>query len=74
VLHEDEPFKSASYLERLGRMEPLDNEIHRALIATFLRLGRRNRATRHYQAFRRRLKDAFGDDPDFELAELLWPP
>jgi DNA-binding SARP family transcriptional activator len=73
MLHEDEPFKSASYLERLGRMEPFDSEIHQALIATLLCLGRRNRATRHYKAFRRRLRNTFGDDPDFEFTELGAP-
>jgi DNA-binding SARP family transcriptional activator len=72
TLHEDEPFKSASYLERLGRMEPFDNEVHRALIATLLKLGRRNRAARHYLAFRRRLETTFGHGPDFDLSEL--PP
>jgi two-component SAPR family response regulator len=74
ALHEDEPFKAASYLERLGQMEPFDNEVHKALIATLLKLGRRNRAARHYLAFRRRLEAAFGHEPDFDLSELLPAP
>ena len=74
ALYEHEPVKSASYLERLGSMEPFDNDVHRELIAALLRLGRRSRAARHYQAFRRRLMGAFGDRPDFELSELLPNP
>jgi len=73
-LYEHEPFKSASYLERLGGMEPFDNDVHRDLIAALLRVGRRSRAARHYNAFRRRLMDAFGELPDFELADMLPNP
>jgi DNA-binding SARP family transcriptional activator len=71
ALYEHEPYKSASYLERLGQMEPFDTDVHRDLIAALLRVGRRSRAARHYHAFRRRLMDAFGDLPDFELADML---
>jgi DNA-binding SARP family transcriptional activator len=74
VLYEHEPSRSAAYLERLGGMEPFDNDVHRDLIAALLRLGRRSRAARHYHAFRRRLMGAFGDAPDFELAELMPNP
>jgi DNA-binding SARP family transcriptional activator len=73
-LHEHEPHKSASYLERLGGMEPFDNDVHRDLIAALLRVGRRSSAARHYNAFRRRLMDSFGDRPDFELADMLPNP
>lgn len=73
-LYEHEPSKSAAYLERLGGMEPFDNDVHRDLIAALLRLGRRSRAARHYHAFRRRLMGAFGDAPDFDLAELMPNP
>jgi DNA-binding SARP family transcriptional activator len=66
-----EPHRSAAYLERLGSMEPFDNDVHRELIAALIRLGRRSRAARHYQAFRRRLMGAFGDLPDFELGDIL---
>jgi DNA-binding SARP family transcriptional activator len=74
ALYEHEPVKSASYLERLGSMEPFDNDVHRELIAALLRLGRRSRAARHYQAFRQRLMGAFGEHPDFELRELMPNP
>jgi DNA-binding SARP family transcriptional activator len=71
ALWEHEPLRSALYLERLGRMEPFDNDVHRELITALLRLGRRSRAVRHYHAFRRRLIGAFGDLPDFELEDML---
>src|SRR5437763_15591126 len=74
ALYEHEPHKSASYLERLGGMEPFDNDVHRDLIAALLRVGRRSSAARHYNAFRRRLMDSFGDRPDFELADMLPNP
>jgi DNA-binding SARP family transcriptional activator len=74
ALYEHEPFKSAAYLERLGTMEPFDNDVQRDLIAALLRLGRRSRAARHYHAFRRRLMGAFGDRPDFELGDMLPNP
>ena len=70
-LCEHEPYRSASYLERLGGMEPFDNDVHRELIGALLRLGRRSRAVRHYHAFRRRVLGAFGDLPDFELADMI---
>jgi DNA-binding SARP family transcriptional activator len=71
ALCEHEPYRSACYLERLVGMEPFDNDVQRELIAVLLRLGRRSRAARHYQAFRRRLMGAFGDRPDFELADMI---
>jgi DNA-binding SARP family transcriptional activator len=74
ALCEHEPYRSASYLERLGGMEPFDNDIHRDLIAAMLRLGRRSRAVRHYRGFRQRVMDAFGDLPDFELADVVAMP
>jgi DNA-binding SARP family transcriptional activator len=73
TLWQHEPHRSASYLERLGRMEPFDSDVHRELITALLRLGRRSRAMRHYDAFSRRLMAAFGDVPNFELADMIGP-
>jgi DNA-binding SARP family transcriptional activator len=74
ALCEHEPYRSASYLERLGGMEPFDNDVHKELIAALIRLGRRSRAVRHYHAFKRRVIGAFGDPPDFDLADMISRP
>jgi DNA-binding SARP family transcriptional activator len=65
----EEP-EATACLERLARMEPFDTDVQRRLIATWIRQGRRSRAARHYDAFRRRLIREFGEAPGFELAEL----
>lgn len=62
--------EAAACLERLAAMEPFDSDVQQRLIATWLRVGRRTRAARHYQAFRWRLMREFGEAPGFELAEL----
>ncbi|HEX4720244.1 MAG TPA: BTAD domain-containing putative transcriptional regulator [Thermoleophilaceae bacterium] len=61
---------AAACLEQLAAMEPFDNDVQRRLISTWLRLGRRSRAARHYEAFRWRLMRDFGERPGFDLAEL----
>ena len=49
------------YLERLAEIEPLDDDVERELLATWLRLGRKSRAARHYRSFRVRLMREFGE-------------
>lgn len=61
---------AADCLERLANLEPFDTEVQRRLLAAWLRQGRRSRAARHYDAFRRRLARDFGEPPGFELADL----
>ncbi len=69
--------RAAVWLEQLAALEPFDEDVHRELILTWLRMGRWSRAARHYESFRVRLQREFGAAPAFELAELaraLRPP
>lgn len=61
---------AAVHLERLARLEPFDSKVHELLIEVCLRRGRRTDALRHYTNLRRRVLDAFGEQPGFELAEV----
>jgi DNA-binding SARP family transcriptional activator len=62
--------EATACLERLADMEPFDTDVQRRLLSTWLRQGRRSRAARHYETFRWRLMQEFGERPGFELAEL----
>ena len=62
--------KSADYLERLAEMEPLDADVQRDLIATWLRQGRRTRAMRRYRVVQSRLMREFGERVTFDLPGL----
>jgi DNA-binding SARP family transcriptional activator len=66
----DDPAVAAGYLERLADMEPLDVDIHRDLIGTWLRQGRRGRAMRHYRALQSRLMRELGEPVSFDLGQL----
>jgi DNA-binding SARP family transcriptional activator len=70
-LHVDDPSAAMVYLERLAAIEPLDDDVQRQLISTWLRLGRKSRAVRHYHSFRMRLMREFGERPSFELSHLV---
>jgi len=61
---------AAAVLEQLAELEPYDAEVHRQLLTAWLRLGRRTEAARRYTSFRMRMLREFGEEPDFELAEL----
>jgi DNA-binding SARP family transcriptional activator len=58
------------HLQRLARHEPFDSEIRELLIEVCLRRGRRTEALRHYNSLRLRLLRAFGEQPEFELADV----
>ncbi len=64
---------TSRWLERLADLEPFDEDVHRELISTWLRMGRWSRAARHYESFRVRLLHEFGALPGFELGELVRP-
>jgi DNA-binding SARP family transcriptional activator len=70
-LHVDDPSAAMVYLEQLAAIEPLDDDVQRQLISTWLRLGRKSRAVRHYHSFRIRLMREFGERPSFELSHLV---
>ena len=61
---------ASSVLEQLAELEPYDAEVHRQLLTAWLRLGRRTEAARRYTSFRMRMLREFGEEPDFELADL----
>jgi DNA-binding SARP family transcriptional activator len=67
------PDEELRWLERLGVLEPFDEDVHRELISAWLRTGRWSRAARHYESFRARLLREFGAVPEFELSELARP-
>lgn len=61
---------AARHLERLARMDEYDVEVQRSLIAVCLVRGRRSEAKRRYTALRARLREDFGEDPGFDLADM----
>ena len=61
---------AAAVLEQLAELEPYDAEVHKQLLTAWLRLGRRTEAARRFTSFRMRMLREFGEEPDFELAEL----
>jgi DNA-binding SARP family transcriptional activator len=68
----DEDLVGASAcFERLAEMHPFDTDVQRELIAVTLRRGLRTQAVRRYAALRKRLLREFGDEPDFQLSDLL---
>ena len=57
-------------LERYASLQPLDSDVHQTLIRTYLEQGHRSEAQRRYGAFRRRLMDEFGEEPEFRLSDI----
>ena len=62
---------AAAALQRLAEMEPLDLDTQRELISLMLQRRRHAEAARHYDLVRRQFRRAFGQDPDFALADLV---
>lgn len=61
---------AAEYLEQLAELEPLDAETNRDLLAVWLAQGRRPEASRRYAIYRTRMLREFGEEPEFQLADL----
>lgn len=51
--------------------EPLRESAHRCLIEAHLAEGNRFEALRHFESYRRRLREQIGEDPSSETAALL---
>jgi DNA-binding SARP family transcriptional activator len=58
------------HVKRLAELEPYDTAVQRQLIEVCLRQGRRSEARRRYTALRMRMLHDFGEELDFELADL----
>jgi DNA-binding SARP family transcriptional activator len=64
-------------LERLGRLQPYDEDVHRRLMELDIAQGRRSDAVRRYDVLRSRIRHTFGHDLDFtpaDLAPFATPP
>jgi DNA-binding SARP family transcriptional activator len=63
--------EALSYLERAAHMQPFDTDIERELVSLALERGRYSVAMRRYAALRVRMLRKFGEEPDFELRDLM---
>jgi DNA-binding SARP family transcriptional activator len=58
------------HLQRLAELQPLDLVVQQELLQLMLRAGKRVAAARRFELVRLRYKRAFGDEPNFTLADL----
>jgi DNA-binding SARP family transcriptional activator len=61
---------AADHARRLAEMEPFDTDVQKMFIDICLRRGRRSEAFRRYAVLRKRMLTSFGQEPDFDLAEM----
>jgi DNA-binding SARP family transcriptional activator len=73
LAHAEAP-KAFQSLERLARMAPYDESVHRQLMELDIAEGRRSDAMRRYNVLRNRIRRTFGHDLDFTPADLSTPP
>lgn len=57
-------------LYRLAELEPLELRAQRRLLSVLIRRGQHSEAARRFDAFGARYRRAFGQDPDFTLANV----
>ena len=65
--------KAFQALERLAKMAPYDESVHRQLMELDIAEGRRSDAMRRYNILRSRIRRTFGHDLDFTPADLSAP-
>jgi DNA-binding SARP family transcriptional activator len=73
-LAESDTAKAMQALERLAKMAPYDEGVHRRLMELDIAAGRRSDAIRRYNVLRARIRRTFGHDPNFTPADLSAPP
>jgi DNA-binding SARP family transcriptional activator len=61
---------AARSLERLARLQPYDEGVHRQLMELDVMRGRRSDAVRRYNSMRLKIRAAFGHEPRFTLVDL----
>jgi DNA-binding SARP family transcriptional activator len=63
--------RAAAYSRQLADLDPLDADAQRQLIELCVERGRRSEAARRYAAYRTRVAHQLGEQPEFELAEVV---
>jgi DNA-binding SARP family transcriptional activator len=63
--------RAAGYLDQAAKMQPFDTDLERELMSLAVRSGRRSVALRRYAALRVRMLRQFGEEPDFDLGDLI---
>lgn len=69
--HHDDPASALAYGARILALDPLREDIHRAMIRLHLAAGQRTQALRQYEACRLLLAEELGIDPMPETQQLL---
>lgn len=70
ALEDGESLRATEFARRLSDLEPLDGELQRYAIEVYLSAGRRGEAARRFETYAKRLRGAYGERPDFTLADV----
>jgi DNA-binding SARP family transcriptional activator len=62
--------QAAADSRRLAEMDPFDSDVQRLLIEICLRRGRRSEAIRRFALYEKKMRDAFDERPEFDLARV----
>lgn len=72
LMHAEGDLRRATiYAERLEELDPLDADVQRRLLGLCAERGRRSEANRRFAEYRARLKSELGQQPEFELSDVL---